>query len=126
MNIISATDAFKKSNINIKIKILEYKKIITKNIADSITQAIKNGELKTEVILQKYWNFRLENNCFKFDNVIKELVKELKSQNYDVYYGPNKVYHDTTVQYMNSGGECGSSDPYYTDVLSLCIKWNKK
>lgn len=147
-DLISATKARTKSKVNLKKKMteeqkktfeleckkkqekeienLEYKKSITKKVIDDINRAIKNGELNTEVILQEHWNFRFETKCFKFDSVIKELVEELKSQTYDVDYGPNKIYHDTTSDYMNSGGECGSSEPYYTDVLSLYIKWDKK
>jgi hypothetical protein len=147
-NLILATQAHAKSKVNLKKKIaeeqkrafeleckkkqevekenLEYKKSITKKIIDEINYSIKNGKLSAEVILQENWNFKFETKCFKFDSVIKELVEELKFQQYDVYYGKDSVYHDTSFDYMNSGGECGSSEPYYTDVLGLRIKWDKK
>lgn len=147
-NLISATQAHSKSKVNLKKKMteeqkrafeleckkkqemekanLEYKKSITKKVIDEINYSIKNGELSAEVILQENWNFKFETKCFKFDSVVKELVEELKSQQYDVYYGKDSVYHDTSFDYMNSGGECGRSEPYYTEVLSLRIKWDKK
>ncbi len=148
--LISSAEAIKKSKINLKKKMSEeqkrelefelkkkkeielenreYKKEITAIVIGDINQAVKNGESSVNVILQENWNFKFETKCFKFDSIIKELVEKLKSKKhgYDVYYGPNKVYHDTTNAYMNSGGECGSSEPYYTDVLSLYIKWDKK
>lgn len=147
-NLISATQAHTKSKVNLKKKISEeqkrafeleykmkqkkesenseYKKFITKKVVDEINNSIKNGELSIGVILQEPWNFGFDTKRFKFDDVIKKLVEELKLSNYDVYYGKDTVYHDTTFDYMNSGGECGSSTPYYTDVLSLRVKWDKK
>ena len=106
-------------------KKLQYKKTISKEIIDEINRAIKNGKLSVTYILQENWNRKFDTKSFEYNDVIEKFVSELRDKQYTVFYGNDSVYHDTTFDYMNSGGECGSSTPYYTDVLSLRIMWDK-
>jgi excinuclease UvrABC ATPase subunit len=118
-----------KSNVEKQIEIeanrerLEYKTSITKRIFDSINNAVERGETHAHIVLNEYWSRRLTTHHFKFDDVIKDLILDLKSNGYDVYYGPNEVCHDTSDAYMNSGGECGSSTPRYSTTLDLVVDW---
>jgi hypothetical protein len=144
--LISATEANKKSKVLLKEKIskeekrkiqlenklkkekksknLEYKTSISNTISEYIAGSIKRGEFETRIILEEIWNSKISTSLFEFDDVIKELIPALENKGYIVRYGATEIYHDTTVDYMNSGGECGSSTPYYTTSLTLDIKWN--
>lgn len=92
-------------------------------IDKEIKSAIKIGKFNVQIILDKHWNFKFDTHCFEFHDVVKKIVEELQAAKYEVYYGRSSIYHDTTLDYMNSGGECGSSTPYYTNVLALNISW---
>ncbi len=119
------TDLEKQAELEAKREKLKYKTSITKEIFNGINDAVKLGMFTRQFVLQENWSKSLNNNCFKFDDVIKELMLDLKSNGYDVYYGPNEVYHDTSDAYMNSGGECGSSTPRYSTTLELIVSWNR-
>ncbi len=118
-------DLEKQAELEAKREKLEYKKSITKETFNGINAAVKLGMFTRQFVLQENWSKSLNNNCFKFDDVIKELMLDLKSKGYDVYYGPNEVCHDTSDAYMNSGGEYGSSTPRYSTTLELIVSWNR-
>lgn len=92
-------------------------------IDEEIKFAIKNGKFNIQIILDEHWNFKFDTHCFEFHDVVNKLVEELRAAKYQVDYGPGSILCDTTAAYMNSGGECGSSTPYYSDVLALNVSW---
>jgi hypothetical protein len=146
MKILPANKAKNKSGENLevisatlnKLKIKAQKELEEKHRKDAekfleklehqidkeIKSAIKVGKFNIQIILDENWNyFKFDTHCFEFHDVVTKIVEELRAAKYEVYYGRDSIYHDTTLDYMNSGGECGSSTPRYTNILALNISW---
>lgn len=145
MKVIPANKAKTQSGENLevisatlnKLKIKAQKELETKRKKDAekfleklehqidkeIKFAIKSGKFNIQIILDEHWNFKFDTHCFEFHDVVNKLVEELRAAKYQVDYGPGSILCDTTAAYMNSGGECGRSEPYYIDVLALNVSW---
>ena len=53
----------------------------------------------------------------------KSIIEELEKDGYKVEITGEPVGHDDSVACMNSGGECGSEEPYTTYDTILKVTW---
>ena len=53
----------------------------------------------------------------------KRLLCKLHRDGYKADIVQTATRHDTSAAYMNSGGECGSEEPYWTDDIELQVSW---
>jgi len=54
---------------------------------------------------------------------VKLVLTRLRRDGYKCVVTGENVEHDDSAAYLNSGGECGSEDTYYTRDTILTIKW---
>jgi len=54
---------------------------------------------------------------------VKLVLTRLRHDGYKCVVTGENVEHDDSAAYLNSGGECGSEDTYYTHDTILTIKW---
>jgi hypothetical protein len=54
---------------------------------------------------------------------VKLVLAKLKRDGYKCIVTGETTGHDDSAAYMNSGGECGSEETYYTRDTILTIKW---
>ena len=54
---------------------------------------------------------------------VKLVLAKLRRDGYKCAVTGENVEHDDSAAYQNSGGECGSEEPYYTSDTILTIKW---
>lgn len=59
----------------------------------------------------------------KYKKEIKRIVEKLRRDGFTVVVEGRQIEHDESVAYLNSGGECGSETPYYTDDTVLEVSW---
>jgi len=57
---------------------------------------------------------------------VKLALAKLRRDGFTCEVAGEHVEHDTSAAYMNSGGECGSETPYWTNNTILKITWGKK
>lgn len=146
-DIISAKQALNQSLLNeSKLEILFKKKIesekskqdrekrlnqdkyfldISTQIRENIKTAIEIGEKHISIVLKDNFSRHLAKESFEFYPIIEKIMKFYSDQGYVCDCDKGQLYHDTSFEYLNSGGECGSSTPYYSDALYLTIDWSK-
>lgn len=54
---------------------------------------------------------------------VKLVLTKLRRDGYKCTIEGENVEHDDSAAYLNSGGECGSEEIYYTSDTILTIKW---
>jgi hypothetical protein len=54
---------------------------------------------------------------------VKLVLTKLRRDGYKCTIEGENVEHDDSAAYLNSGGECGSEETYYTRDTILTIKW---
>src|SRR5208282_2132607 len=54
---------------------------------------------------------------------VKLVLAKLRRDGYKCTIEGENIEHDDSAAYMNSGGECGSEEPYSTSDTILTIKW---
>jgi hypothetical protein len=54
---------------------------------------------------------------------VKLVLTKLRRDGYKCTVEGENVQHDDSAAYLNSGGECGSEETYYTRDTILTIKW---
>lgn len=85
----------------------------------NIKYAIENGETSCYIYLKSFDYDDMKN----FPQQIEKVIEEYKNKGFNARQTTITEYHDDTVAYMNSGGECGSSEPYYTNEDVVEISW---
>lgn len=120
---IKETKEALKQAVRKKKKSLEFYESLSQNIRERIKMAIKNGESSISIVLQEPWNRKFPLDSFEHNDTVKGIIEELRAKGYEIWYGYDSIYCDTTVDYMNSGGECGRSTPYYKEILALNVNW---
>jgi hypothetical protein len=126
--------------------ILEAKRLaeIEKEFRDSIGYAVEEGWKSTQITLSSDYRDTLRgqykylpedenkrNECWgvgylkyaAWGSLVKRVMTKLRRDGYKCVVEAESVEHDESAAYMNSGGECGSETPYYTNDTILTIKW---
>jgi hypothetical protein len=60
---------------------------------------------------------------FEFRDELLKVINKLKKEGYQAEIQGKVTSHDESVAYMNSGGECGRNDIYYTHDVVLEVQW---
>lgn len=102
-----------------------------KKIADirrSIEFRIKYGDTEYTETLNSasWWDTPLYKDYLKnfdYGDELKSIMEELEKDGYKAEIITEHVGHDDSVAYMNSGGECGSEEPYTTYDTILKVTW---
>jgi hypothetical protein len=103
-----------------------WKKFFFHDVEYMIKLTTEAGECKYEKTLASHANhYNLESffREFEYSKELKSIVKSLVSGGYDARLDVKSVEHDESVAYMNSGGECGSEEPYWTYDTILTVRW---
>lgn len=101
-----------------------YDKWISK-INLKIDFAVADGHNRVEVDMEE--DIRLTNGIYlqgeEYKETLNKIKKELEKNGFSVDIGNHGRMVDTTAAYMNSGGECGRSEPYWTKIFSIIVSW---
>jgi hypothetical protein len=106
-----------------------WKKDFFKTIEYSIHLAVEAGETQYEKTMDSRGHvselYGRENflKNFEYAKELKSIMKSLVSGGYAVSLDGRPVKHDDSGAYLNSGGECGSEEPYWTYDTILTVKW---
>ena len=60
---------------------------------------------------------------FEYAAELQSIIAELEKDRYVVELVGESVEHDESAAYLNSGGECGSTTPYWTYDTVLRVRW---
>ena len=93
------------------------------SVRQSIEYAVKYGKTETSVAIDNYSSLDAYEELFEFKDDMKLVIQHLKRDGYTVVLTTHSYEVDDTAAYMNSGGECGSSEPYWTTDVVLKVSW---
>lgn len=123
---------------------------IEKQFRDRIKWAVEEGERKTAIVLssdhhdslrgeykylptrkEKYgsgrtWHYSWGEGYLKYapwGKYVKLVLTKLRRDGYACVIEAKSIQHDDSAAYLNSGGECGSETPYWTQDTVLTISW---
>lgn len=96
-------------------------------VQQRITWAIETGECATTIVLTND-HYAWPAEFFEKDEYaedVRRVVKYLQQRGYVAEVERLDTEQDETAAYMNSGGECGHSEIYWTRDIVLTISWKK-
>lgn len=108
-------------------KIIYYKNLL-EGIQNSIKSATNSGKNKTTYFLatpDKAFESDEEYflSHFKYKKEVKRVMTYFKNKGFTVMINSIAAKHDSSVAYLNSGGECGSMEPYWNNDTEMRISW---
>jgi len=119
-------------------------KKIEAKFRERIEYAVEDGKKETTITLSSNHHDRLRGECkylpqkthgyyhawgegylkyAPWGKYVKLVLAKLRRDGYKCAVTGENVEHDDSAAYLNSGGECGSEEPYYTSDTILTIKW---
>ena len=102
------------------------------SIEEDIKYAVEAGQKRASYILHShseqgpYSNPMYGKGFLKlseFAPELKRVMKEFEKRGYTVSIEEEDRCIDSSIAYMNSGGECGSMDKYWVYQTVLVVKW---
>lgn len=127
-------------------------KEIEARFRERIKWAVESGETKTEITLssdhkdrlrgmykylltkvtrgyrgeERSWHHAWGEGYLKYapwGKYVKLVLTHLRRDGFKCEVKGESTHHDDSAAYLNSGGECGSETPYYTQDTILTISW---
>ena len=98
-------------------------------VKGDIIRAVERGKSSCTVIIcdppspYGYRSLDAYKEYFEFKNDLNLIMRGLRKDGFEVGVTSRSYEVDDTAAYMNSGGECGSEEPYWTTDIVLEINW---
>jgi len=108
----------------LKLRRQKWQQHLESDLRRSIEWAVQNGRRKVEHTLDSRQTH--DHSSPEYSDYASELnavMENLQNDGYAANIQVKTVVHDESGAYMNSGGECGSETPWYTNDTTLVIQW---
>jgi hypothetical protein len=101
------------------------------HVRHDIENAVKVGETEClsaiystfEYPWHTYSDFKQYETFFEYKEDVKLVQRKLKKDGYTTELERNSYEVDDRAAYLNSGGECGSEETYWTADIVLKVSW---